>query len=85
MNENCETLSIPRKPKLGIFIVMHWLLTQKWLWKKIVFDNGIVGKNYHRYDHRILPYCQVMGDNGKHGDVNTAIKWTIEALNRTCA
>lgn len=65
--------------------VKHWLLTRKWLWKKVVFDNGIVGTNYHRYDHRILSYCQGMGDNGKHGDVNTAIKWTIEALNRARA
>ena len=29
MNENCETLSIPRKPKLGIFDVMHRLFTSK--------------------------------------------------------
>ena len=72
-NEQNTQLAIPR--------VKHWLLTQKWLWKKIVFDNGILGKNYHRYDHRILPYCQGMGDNGKHGDVNTAIKRTIEAYN----
>jgi len=69
----------------AIQLVKHWFLTRKWLWKKVVFDNGIVGRNYHRYDHRILPYCQGMGDNGKHGDVNTAIKWTIEALNRACA
>ena len=75
-NEQTPQLTIPR--------VKHWLLTRKWLWKKIVFDNGIVGKNYHRYDHRILSYCQSMGDNGKHGDVNTAIKRTIEALNRAC-
>lgn len=72
-------------PQLTIPRVKHWLLTRKWLWKKVVFDNGIVGRNYHRYDHRILAYCQGMGDNGKHGDVNTAIKWTIEALNRACA
>lgn len=25
------------------------------------------------------------GNGGKHGDVKTAIKWTIEALNRACA
>ena len=38
--------------------VRYWLLTRKWLWKKVVFDNGIVGRNYHIYDHRVLPYVQ---------------------------
>ena len=65
--------------------VKHWLLTQKWLWKKVVFDNGIAGKNYHRYDHRLYPYSYGMGNNGKHGDVNTAIHWCIEGLIRACA
>ena len=76
-NEQNPQLTIPR--------VKHWLLTRKWLWKKVVFDNGIVGKNYHRYDHRIYSYSQGMGNNGESGNVNTAIKWQIEALHRACA
>lgn len=70
---------------LHIGCVKHWLLTRKFLWEKVVFDNGIVGKNYHRYDHRIYDYCFGMGENGKYGDVNTAIKWQLEALARACA
>lgn len=77
-------MNTPQKRQSTIQLVKHWLLTRKWLWKKVVFDNGIVGRNYHRYDHRIFSYCQGMGNNGKYGDVNTAIKWTIEALNRAC-
>lgn len=66
--------------------VRHWLLTRKWLWKKVVFDNGIVGRNYTRYDHRILPYVQGMGENGKYGGLNEAIKQQISTLQkRACA
>jgi hypothetical protein len=64
-------------------MIKQWLLTRKWLWKKVIFDNGVAGKNYHRYDHRIFNYCQGMGNNGKLGDVNTAIKITLEYLNHT--
>jgi hypothetical protein len=64
--------------------VIYWLVVQKWLWKKVVFDNGISGRNYHRYDHRILPHVQGMGDNGENGDVNTAIKWQLKQMFRAC-
>ena len=55
-----KNLNEQLKPQLNIPRVKHWLLTRKLLWKKVVFDNGIVGRNYHRYDHRILAYCQGM-------------------------
>ena len=64
-------------------MIKQWLLSRKWLWKKVIFDNGVVGENYHRYDHRIFNYCQGMGNNGKLGDVNTAIEITLEYLNHT--
>jgi len=38
MNENCETLSIPRKPKLGIFVVMHRFFTSKKEYKIIYVE-----------------------------------------------
>ena len=53
---------------------------RKWLWKKVVFDNGVAGKKYHRYDHRLFPYRQDMGDNGEDGDINKAIGLMVEAL-----
>jgi len=59
----------------------HWLLSRKWLWKRVVFDNGVGGRRYHRYDHVILSYSQGMGDYGEYGDVCTAIKWSIEGRN----
>ena len=62
-------------------MIKQWLLTRKWLWKKVIFDNGVVGKNYHRYDHLIYHYSQGMGNNGEYGDVNTAIKITLNYLN----
>ena len=65
--------------------VRRWLVTRTWLWRKVVFDNGIVGRNFHRYDHILLPYCMGMGDNGKDGDKKTAIKWQIDALCRAYA
>ena len=67
-----------------LHFVIYWLTVQKWLWKKVVFDNGIVGKNYHRYDHRILPYVQGMGNNGKYGKIDTAIDRQLKQTNRAC-
>ena len=64
-------------------MIKQWLLSRKWLWKKVIFDNGVAGKNYYRYDHRIFNYCQGMGNNGELGDVNTAIEITLEYLNHT--
>lgn len=64
-------------------MIKKWLLTRKWLWKKVIFDNGVAGNNYHRYDHILFHYCQGMGNNGILGDVNTAIKLTLEYLNNT--
>jgi hypothetical protein len=64
-------------------MIKQWLLSRKWLWKKVIFDNGVIGENYHRYDHRIFNYCQGMGNNGELGDVNTAIEITLEYLNHT--
>lgn len=61
--------------------IKHWLITRTWLWKKVVFDNGIVGRNYHRYDHRIFSYSQGMGDNGIYGDINKAIKCQLQDNN----
>lgn len=78
-------MNTPKKNQSVIQLFDKWLLSQKWLWKKVVFDNGNCGSNYHRYDHRILSYCQGMGDNSENGDVNTAIKWSIESFNRNLA
>ena len=52
MNENCETLSIPRKPKLGIFIVMHRLFTSK---KDYIEDEKF----------NFIPYSEYNGGNIK--------------------
>lgn len=58
-----------------------WLVKRPWLWKKVVFDNGVVGKNYHRYDHRIFEgYVHGMGDNGYLGNVHTAIEHRLRFL-----
>ena len=70
-------LSIPR--------VRRWLLTRRCLWRKVVFDNGVVGRNYHRYNHILYPYVQGMGDNGKDGGVDTAISRQLGNLIRACA
>ena len=59
-------------------MIKNWLITRKWLWRKIVFNNGIVGTNYHRYDHIIFSYCQGMGDNGEFGNVETAIEIQLQ-------
>lgn len=67
-----------------LYSVKYWLITRKFLWKKVVFDNGIAGTYYTRYDHRILPYAQGMGHRGKNGDVNTAISWQLEMFERAC-
>lgn len=80
-----ENNNNPQAKQCNLHIVKHWLLSRTWLWKRVVFDNGVAGTNYHRYDHRIFNYCYGMGDNGKYGDVNTAIKWKLEALARACA
>ncbi|MBK5202159.1 MAG: hypothetical protein JJE45_00355 [Prolixibacteraceae bacterium] len=58
-----------------------WLLSRKWLWKRVVFDNGIVGNNYVRYDHRLLSYCEGMGMNGVWGTKEDAIR---NCLNSIC-
>jgi hypothetical protein len=72
--------------KQKIFILyLHlniYLITRKWLWKKVVFDNGVAGKNYHRYDHRLFNYTEGMGDNGYLGDVTTAINRLLGFLQR---
>lgn len=65
--------------------IKYWLISQKWLWKLIIFDNGVVGNQYHRYDHRIFSYSQGMGNNGEYGDINKAIElqlWFCEFLNK---
>ncbi len=59
-----------------------WLIEQPWLWKKVVFNNGVVGSNYHRYDHRILPYSEGMGDRGIYGGISEAIKHCLDSLSR---
>ena len=59
-----------------------WLIKQPFLWKKIIFDNGISGKNYHRYDHRIFNYSIGTGNNGRNGDVLTAIIWQLNLMDK---
>tara|TARA_R110000851_G_scaffold329247_2_gene500960 strand:- start:4658 stop:4849 length:192 start_codon:yes stop_codon:yes gene_type:complete len=59
-------------------MIKNWLITRKWLWIKVVLNNGVVGTNYHRYDHIIFPYVQGMGDDGAFGNVETAIKNQLE-------
>ncbi len=63
----------------------YWAITRKWLWQRVVFDNGVVGRNYHRYDHILYSYCQGMGDNGEYGGINTVIKLQVESSMRNCA
>lgn len=75
-----ETSSNNKSKSLIIQRIRHWLLTRKWLWKKVVFDNGIVGKNYTRYDHRVLPYTQGMGENGRYGGLNEAIEKQVTLM-----
>lgn len=82
MTNKHRTSTNNRLKSLIIQRVRCWLLTRKWLWKKVLFDNGIVGRNYTRYDHRIFPYVQGMGENGKYGGVNEAIKQQISNNNK---
>ena len=84
LNKLVECAYKQKSKSLRLSVVRYWLITRKWLWKKVVFDNGVSGKNYHRYDHRIFPYAEGMGDNGEYGDVSTAIARKIDALKRAC-
>lgn len=65
-----------------LYSLKYWLITRKFLWKKVVFDNGELGVFYTRYDHRFLPYSHGMGNNSKNGDVNTVIDWQVYKLQR---
>ena len=62
--------------------IKYWLITRKFLWKKVVFDNGILGAFYTRYDHIVLPYSYGMGNNSKNGDINTVIDWQLYKLQK---
>ncbi len=64
MNENCETLSIPRKPKLGIFIVMHRLFTSKKEYKTIDVEIPIGFMN-----------CGISTCNNFIADTNNSTNW----------
>ena len=64
MNENCETLSIPRKPKLGIFIVMHRLFTSKKEYKTIDVEIPIEFMN-----------CGISTCNNFIADTNNSANW----------
>ena len=64
MNENCETLSIPRKPKLGIFIVMHRFFTSKKEYKTIDVEIPIGFMN-----------CGISTCNNFIADTNNSANW----------
>ena len=64
MNKNCETLSIPRKPKLGIFVVMHRLFTSKKKYKTIDVEIPIGFMN-----------CGISTCNNFIADTNNSTNW----------
>lgn len=74
LDEYTNQFTIKMLEPIKVSKFKFWLLTRKWLWKKEVFDNGCVGANYHRYDHRILLYAEGMGDNGSDGNIDTVIQ-----------
>lgn len=74
---------VSRNPSfMQISNIKRWLVTRRWLWKKVVFDNSLVGKNYHRYDHRIYSYSHGMGNFGKKGGKNEAIFIQLNQLDQ---
>ena len=77
-----EMTKLSKLKQWVLYSVKYWLITRKFLWKKVVFDNGIAGTYYTRYDHRIYPYSHGMGHRGKNGDVNTVIDWQVYELQR---
>ena len=71
--------------KYYIPVIRYWLLTRKWLWRKVIYNTTIKGieyKNWHRYDHRLYRYSFNMGENSKYGDVNTAIDYCLYTVIR---
>ena len=64
MNENCESLSIPRKAKLGIFVVMHRLFTSKKKYKTIDVEIPIGFMN-----------CGISTCNNFIADTNNSVNW----------
>ena len=64
MNENCETLSVPQKPKLGIFVVMHRLFTFKKQYKTIDVEIPIGFMN-----------CGISTCNYFIADTNNSANW----------
>lgn len=77
-HETDVVINFPPQSKTVRQRLKEWLITRTWLWKKVVFDNGVCGKNFVRYDHRILSYCEGMGDNGADGSVSDAIKRVMD-------
>ena len=64
MNEHCETLSIPQKPKLGIFVVMHRFFTSKKEYKTIDVEIPIGFMN-----------CGISTCNNFIADTNNSANW----------
>lgn len=64
MNKSCETLSIPQKPKLGIFVVMHRLFTSKKEYKTIDVEIPIGFMN-----------CGISTCNNFIADTNNSANW----------
>jgi len=64
MNEKCETLSIPRKPQLGIFVGMHRLFTSKREYKTIDVEIPIGFMN-----------CGISTCNKFIADTNNSANW----------
>lgn len=64
MNENCETLRKPQKPKLGIFVVMQRFFTSKKEYKTIdvEYPNG-------------WGNCGVTANNFFIADTNNSANW----------
>ena len=64
MNENCETLSKPQKPQLGIFVVMHRFFTSKKAYKTIDVEIPIGFMN-----------CGISTCNHFIADTNDSTNW----------
>ena len=64
MNENCETLSKPQTPKLGIFVVMHRFFTSKKEYKTIDIEIPIGFMN-----------CRISTCNNFIADTNNSTNW----------
>lgn len=64
-----------------IYNIKYWLITRKYLWRKVVIDNGMLGENYKIYKHIILPYSY--SAVGYFDNLNNIIDWQIYKLQKS--